>query len=138
MNHKTDIRSRGDLRQLVELFYDKLLADPVMAPIFLEVAKIDLEEHLPILVDFWDSILFFSAKYKGNAMEPHLRLHDEYPLKKEHFKRWLAFFNLSVDELFEGEKAQLAKDRAKSIALLMEVKVNASNTPSSGSTDLLK
>ena len=121
---KPDIQNRGDLMRLVETFYEKLLADPVMSPIFLEVAKIDLEEHLPVLVDFWDSILFFTAKYKGNAMEPHIRLHDQYPLNKGHFKKWLAFFNLSVDELFEGEKAQLAKDRAKSIALLMEVKVN--------------
>lgn len=121
---KPDIQSRDDLLKIMQAFYDKLLADPVMAPIFLEVAKIDLEEHLPILVDFWDSILFFTASYKGNAMEPHLRLHDEFPLKKEHFKRWLAFFNLSVDELHEGEKATLMKDRAKSIALLMEVKVN--------------
>ena len=121
---KSDIENRNDIMELVKEFYKKLLADPVMSPIFLKVAKIDLDEHLPILVDFWDSILFFSAKYKGNAMEPHLQLHDHYPLKKDHFKRWLAFFNLSVDELFEGQKANLAKDRAKSIANLMELKVN--------------
>ena len=121
---KSDIQSRDDILQIIEAFYKRLLADPVMAPIFLEVAKIDLEEHLPILVDFWDSILFFTATYQGNAMEPHLRLHDEYPFKKEHFRRWLAFFNLSVDEGFAGKKAALMKDRAKSIALLMEVKVN--------------
>lgn len=122
---KTDIENRDDLLRLVTAFYDKLLADPLMAPIFIEVAKINLEEHLPVLVDFWDSVLFFTAKYKGNAMLPHLRLHEQHPLQKEHFRRWLAFFDLTVDELFEGEKAQLAKDRAKSIALLMEVKTNA-------------
>ena len=125
---KPDIQSRDDILQIIEAFYKRLLADPVMAPIFLEVAKIDLEEHLPILVDFWDSILFFTATYQGNAMEPHLRLHDEYPFKKEHFRRWLAFFNLSVDENFEGKKATLMKDRAKSIAILMEVKVNNMKT----------
>ncbi len=125
---KPDIQSRSDILQIIEAFYKRLLADPVMAPVFLEVANIDLEEHLPILVDFWDSILFFTAKYKGNAMLPHLQLHEKYPLRKEHFKRWLAFFNLSVDELFEGDKAQLMKERAKSIALLMEVKVNNMNS----------
>lgn len=121
---KKDIQNRDDIHQLVTSFYDKLLADPVMAPIFLEVAEIDLEEHLPVLVDFWDSVLFFTATYKGNAMAPHLRLHEKFPLQKQHFKRWLAFFNLSVDELFAGEKATLAKERAQLIALLMEVKVN--------------
>ncbi|MEO1260702.1 MAG: group III truncated hemoglobin [Bacteroidota bacterium] len=128
MSAKPDIRSRDDILQIVKAFYNRLLTDPVMSPIFLEVAKIDLEEHLPVLVDFWDSILFFTATYKGNAMEPHLRLHEENPLKKEHFRRWLAFFNLSVDEGFAGKKATLMKDRAKSIALLMEVKVNNMKT----------
>ena len=121
---KNDIQNREDILQIIEAFYKRLLADPVMSPIFIKVAKINLEEHLPVLVDFWDSILFFTAKYKGNAMLPHLQLHEKYPFTKRHFKRWLAFFNLSVDELFEGEKAQLMKDRAKSIAILMEMKVN--------------
>ncbi len=119
-----DIQDRTDLLSLIESFYEKLLKDPDMAPIFLEVAKIDVDEHFPILVDFWESVLFHTAIYKGNAMTPHLQLHDKFPLKKIHFKKWLAFFNLSVDELFSGEKAELIKERAKSIALLMEVKVN--------------
>ena len=121
---KQDIKNRDDIETLVIAFYKKLLADPVMSPIFIETAKINLEEHLPILVDFWDSILFYSAKYKGNAMLPHLRLHEQHPLEKEHFRKWLAFFNLSIDELFEGEKAQLMKSRAKSIGSLMEIKIN--------------
>ena len=127
MNLKKDIQNRDDLMQLVELFYVKLLADPDMSPIFLEVAKIDLEEHLPVLVDFWDSILFFTATYKRNAMTPHLVLHDKYPLTQLHFDKWLAFFNQSIDELFAGEKAQLAKDRAKSIAMLMQMKTENMN-----------
>ena len=122
MDNQPDIRTRADLHTLVKRFYDKLLTDPDMAPIFLEVAKINLDKHLPVLVDFWDSILFFTAKYKGNAMTPHLQLHEKYPLTQLHFDKWLRFFNQSVDELFEGEKAQLAKDRAKSIALLMQLK----------------
>lgn len=124
---KPDIKNRADIQQVVEAFYKRLLADPVMSPIFIEVANVDLEEHLPILVDFWDSILFYTAIYKGNAMLPHLQLHQKHPFIKEHFKRWLAFFNLSIDELFEGEKATLMKERAKSIAMLMEMKVNNMN-----------
>lgn len=128
MHSKPDIRSRADLEQLVKTFYERLLSDPLMSPIFNDVAQINLEEHLPVLVDFWDSVLFYSAKYKGNAMAPHIRLHEKFPLEQQHFKRWLAFFNLSVDEHFEGEKAQLAKDRANSIALLMKVKVGLTKT----------
>jgi hemoglobin len=120
----TDLATRTDLEKFIELFYQKMLADETLRPIFIDVAKIDLEEHFPILADFWEGILFQNMKYKRNAMEPHLALHEKHPLKAIHFKLWLHYFNESMNELYAGEKAELAKERAKSIALLMEVKVN--------------
>ena len=119
-----DIQSRADIDQIVRSFYDKLLADELMRPIFTEAVKLDFEAHFSILVDFWDNILFYSGAYTRNAMMPHLHLHKIYPLKKEHFDQWLKLFNLSVDEGFEGEKASLAKERAFSIATIMQIKVN--------------
>ncbi|MBL7708386.1 MAG: hypothetical protein JNJ86_04910, partial [Chitinophagaceae bacterium] len=53
---KKDITSREDLLILVTLFYEKLLADDSISYIFTDVAKIDLSHHLPVLVDFWDSV----------------------------------------------------------------------------------
>ena len=124
---KPDLHTRQDIECFMSTFYEKLLADKTLGPIFTEVAKINLEEHLPILADFWEGILFQNRKYKRNAMTPHLVLHEKYPLEKRHFDLWLHYFNTTLDELFAGEKAELAKARAKSIALLMQVKIEQLN-----------
>jgi hemoglobin len=119
-----DIQNREDLLQLVIRFYKKLLADDSINYIFTDVAKIDLDHHLPVLVDFWDSILFQTATYQKNAMQPHLLLHQQTPLQKHHFETWLRYFKESVDELFEGDFAFIAKERATSIATVMQIKIS--------------
>ena len=107
-----DIENREDLLLLVTRFYEKLLADNSISYLFTDVAKIDLKHHLPVLVDFWDSILFQSDTYHKNAMQPHLALHQQSPLQENHFETWLRHFKEAVEEVFEGEKAFLAKGRA--------------------------
>jgi hemoglobin len=120
---KKDISSREDLLQLVSKFYDKLLADDLINYLFTDVAKVNLQNHLPVLVDFWDSVLFQSDTYHKNAMQPHIILHQKSPLQPQHFETWLRYFNEAVDELFEGDKAFLAKERALSIATVMKIKL---------------
>ncbi|HET9744522.1 MAG TPA: group III truncated hemoglobin [Chitinophagaceae bacterium] len=120
---KKDILNREDLLLLLTQFYNKLLADRSISYLFTDVAKIDLHHHLDILVDFWDSILFQSDTYRKNAMQPHMILHQKSPIQKHHFETWLRYFNETVDELFEGEKASLAKERALSIATVMQIKI---------------
>ncbi len=120
---KHDIRNREDIRLLMERFYDKLLADESISYLFTDVAKINLDEHFPVLVDFWDSILFQADTYQKNAMKPHVDLHQQSPLEAHHFKTWLGYFIATVDEFFDGEKAELARQRATSIATIMQIKV---------------
>jgi hemoglobin len=124
---KNDITNRQDILKLLTLFYNKLLADRSISYLFTDVAKIDLPHHLDTLVNFWDSILFQTDVYRKNAMEPHMVLHQKSPLQKHHFETWLRYFNETVDELFEGEKALLAKERALSIATVMQIKVSQLN-----------
>jgi len=121
---KKDISDREDLLKLLTLFYNKLLTDRSISYLFTDIAKIDLPHHLDILVNFWDGVLFQNDVYRKNAMQPHLILHQRSPLRKDHFKTWLTYFNESVDELFEGEKAFLAKERALSIATVMQIKIS--------------
>jgi hemoglobin len=121
---KKDISNREDLLQLVTHFYNKLLSDKSISYLFTDIAKIDLPHHLDILVNFWDSVLFQNDVYRKNAMQPHLELHQQSPLQKHHFQTWLTYFNESVDELFDGEKAFLAKERALSIATVMQIKIS--------------
>lgn len=123
-NPRKDISNREDLFILVSAFYEKLLGDPRISYIFTDVAKINLEHHLPVLVDFWDSVLFQSDTYRKNALQPHLDLHRKSRLTREHFETWLGYFNKTVDELFDGPTAFIAKERAMSIATVMQIKVS--------------
>jgi hemoglobin len=126
---KKDITGREDLLLLVTCFYEKLLVDKSISYFFTDIAKIDLPHHLNILVDFWDNILFQKDVYRKNAMQPHLVLHQQSPLQKHHFETWLCYFNETVDELFSGEKSFLAKERALSIATVMQIKLSQLDTP---------
>lgn len=120
---KRDIQNREDIAQLINAFYDKLLEDELLAHLFTDVAQIDLTEHLPILYDFWESVLFQTGNYRRNAMEAHLDLHHKHRLEEKHFNRWLALFDETVDEFFAGEKAHQAKVRALSIATVIRMKI---------------
>ena len=125
---KRDIENRDDIYILIKAFYVKLMNDDVMRHFFIEFEQPEaLENHLQILVDFWDNILFFSGGYRKNAMAPHLKIHKNKPFKKEHFTHWLSSFNSAVDELFEGEMAHTAKSRALSIATVMKIKISEQN-----------
>ena len=123
MIDKRDIETREDLEILLERFYNILLADEGIGYLFTEVARIDMSHHLPLITDFWDSILLGSGTYRKDAMQPHLILHSKSPLQKHHFEIWLHHFKQTVDQLFEGPKALLAKQRAESIATLIQIKI---------------
>ena len=75
------------------------------------------------MYDFWEGIIFNTTKYSGNPMEVHAKLNDKTPLTQEHFTQWLYLFTSTVDELFEGRKAELAKQRAAGIAAVIRMKV---------------
>lgn len=120
---KKDIDSREDLLVLIKTFYEKLLADNSISYLFTDVAKINLEHHFPVLVDFWDSVLFQSDTYHKNAMQPHMALHQKSPLQKHHFETWLRYFKETVDELFAGDNVFIIKERATSIATVMQIKI---------------
>lgn len=128
---KNDITNRSDIQLLVDSFYDKVKKDEVIGYLFNDVAQVNWEQHLPRMYDFWQNIIFQTGGFKGNPMTVHAGLHEKSPLSKEHFAHWLKLFLATVDELFEGEKAELAKQRARSIATMMQIKVVPSNDPKS-------
>jgi hemoglobin len=121
---KPDITDRVAIQQLVYAFYEKLLEDRQLKDFFLKTASIELSSHLPIICDFWESVLFQAGKYKRDMLDKHLELHQLKSLQKEHFDQWLKLFNETVDDLFEGEKAKQAKDRALSLATIIKMKID--------------
>lgn len=119
---KQDITNRTDLTLLMEAFYSKALTDETIGYFFTEVVQLSMEKHLPLIVDFWDSVLFDAGIYKGNAINVHQQLHEKSPFRAEHFSRWIALFYETVDGLFEGDNAIKIKQRASSIATVMTIK----------------
>lgn len=118
-----DIRDRADIFRLVEAFYGRAFSDPVIGYIFTDVAHLDLEHHLPIFTDFWETVLFRAGKYQRNALQVHLVLHAKSSLHAEHFERWLHIWTTNVDEHFSGEVAERAKLQASRIAGSMHRRV---------------
>lgn len=121
MQHmKKEIESRTDIELLVNRFYDKVKENPVIGQMF---AHVNWETHLPLMYNFWENAIFYSGGYNGNPLKSHQQLHQASPLSKEHFDTWLHIFTSTIDELFIGEKAELAKQRAISIATVMQIKI---------------
>jgi len=121
---KNDIQNRNDVFLIMNKFYSKLLKDKLVKHFFDDIiAQNHLEEHLETITDFWNGILFNDTAYKNNALQPHLVLNKVKPFKKEHFNTWLHHFRTTIDDHFKGEKAEMAKTRALSIATVMEIKM---------------
>ena len=120
---KKDIESRKDIELLVDSFYDKVVQDDLIGHIFNDIAEVDWNKHLPKMYDFWETILFGQKGFKGNPMEVHFRINIIHPLEQQHFERWQHLFNLTIDEHFSGSTAELAKQKARSIAELMLIKM---------------
>lgn len=112
----SDLTDRDDVRLLVEAFYRSAFRDPLIGPIFTDIARMDLRHHLPIMCDFWETVLFQAGLYRRNALQLHLALNTQFPLQQEHFSRWLHLWTATVDAHFAGEKAELAKTQAERIA----------------------
>ena len=118
-----DIQTRKDIELLMKNFYDKVRKDDTIGPIFNDIAKVNWEHHIPIICDFWETLLLDAASYRKNVMEVHFILNRKIPLEEKHFRVWLQLFSGTVDEQFSGKKAEMAKTKAKSIAALMQFKI---------------
>jgi hemoglobin len=126
MDARKDIGSREDLVRLLEVFYERALADERIGHFFTKVVPLDLHAHIPVIADFWESVLLDGRGYRKNVMEVHRHIHLLSSIRKEHLDRWVALFSATVDDLFSGDKAELAKQRGRSIATMMDIKLNHS------------
>jgi hemoglobin len=120
---KKDIENIDDIMILIDRFYQQVIKDPEIGHIFTTTIKVNWEKHLPVMYSFWENTLFYTGTYTGNPMMIHQRINNIVHLTNQHFDRWIALFTGTVDDLFEGEKAELAKQRANSIATVMKLKI---------------
>lgn len=120
---RPDLDSRERVGCFVDAFYARVLVDPILAPIFLDVAAIELDVHLPHIKDYWCKLLLGETGYKRHTMNIHRQLHLKHELSSSDFERWLRLFEATVAELFQGPGADRAKRVANAIARNMQVSV---------------
>ena len=113
---KKDIKTRDDIGKLISEFYTKVRQDELLSPVFLHV---DWEHHMPVIINFWCSLLLGDQSYRDNPFQKHLRL----AIQPEHFERWLQLFTETLNENFSGEKADETIERAHSIARMFQYKM---------------
>ena len=120
---KKDIENRIDIELLVNIFYAKVIKDEQLGFIFQEIAKVNWQTHLAIMYDFWENIILFTGTYQGNPMNLHQHLHHIVPLETAHFDKWNQLFTETLDELFVGKNADLARQKAVSISAIIQEKI---------------
>ncbi len=125
---KTDIQNREDVYLLVSEFYKKVRHDEVLGPFFNDVIN-DWDAHMDRLTIFWESSLFMTKKlnerYIGNPLEVHIQVDKENDnsISQLHFGLWLNLWFATLDELFEGEIAENAKNRARKMSTFMYMNI---------------
>jgi hemoglobin len=110
---KKDITSLEDIKLFVDEFYLKVQKDNLIGPIFNGTIA-DWGPHLEKMYKFWNAALFSVPGFKGNPFAKHAPL----PIAAEHFDRWLALFDQTIDANFEGSMANETKNRALLMAAM--------------------
>ena len=119
-----DIVTRADVKLLVTTFYGKVRKDALLGAIFNSVIT-DWEHHFEHLTDFWESNLFFKKTFSGDPVGKHIDVDRENPggINEMHFGVWLNIWYETIDELFAGEVAHIAKNRARSMSTFIHLKI---------------
>ena len=117
---KKQIENRSDLQLLVRTFYAKIRADQEIGFFFNETIT-DWEEHLEKLTDFWDMNVFGTKNYHGNPIIAHNAVDKKFDqqITSNIFGIWLNYWFATIDELFEGENAEILKRRAQKMSTFL-------------------
>ena len=115
---KQDIQTIEDIKLLVDQFYETVRKDNLLGPVFQERIQNNWAKHLEKMYSFWQTILLNEHTYFGSPFPPHITL----PIDARHFEQWLELFEMTVDRLYKGEKADEAKWRAQKMAQMFQFK----------------
>ena len=118
-----DLDTRAEIEILVRTFYGKIREHEVLAPFFARIT--DWEAHFTLLTDFWESNLLFRRTYRGNPARAHIQVDNESgnAIEPKHFGLWLNVWLATVDELYEGPKAEMAKERARRMSTFLHMHI---------------
>lgn len=102
--------SEAAVRALVDLFYSRAHADPLLGPFFAATIP-DWPEHLAVVGAFWSRVLRGTDGYRGCVMGAHGRLR----MTPAHFDRWLALFEDSARQTLPPAGVERAMSVANTI-----------------------
>ncbi|MCU4162668.1 group III truncated hemoglobin [Carboxylicivirga caseinilyticus] len=127
MMNKPDLNNRDNIEKQVRAFYKKVRKDDLLGPFFNQTitSEVEWEEHLLLLTSFWELNLLDVRGFNGNPGLAHQGVDKafKHSITTNHFDRWVAIWKETIDEHFEGEKAEYAKMRATNMAKGMYKKV---------------
>ncbi|GEM_PF-142628 len=99
---------------LVDTFYERVRAHPLLAPIFDEAIKDDWAPHLAKMKAFWASVALNAGRYSGKPVPAHQKLARVRPW---HFEIWLALFRQTLEDTAPSPAAvRYFQERAERIA----------------------
>ena len=113
---RDDLRE-ADLEPLLVEFYARVGKDVLLTPYF---ESLDMTDHIPRIADFWSTLLFHSGRYSGNAFRPHLEMPG---LRSEHFERWLATLEATLDASYAGPNTERMKFFAHRVGYSMQLRL---------------
>ncbi|MBK6855800.1 MAG: group III truncated hemoglobin [Microthrixaceae bacterium] len=111
-----DLDTPEEVAEMVRRFYQDVAQDPLLGPIFIDVAQVDWNEHLPKLAAFWNRVLLGIPGFTGNPMRAHVETHEQVPFTPAHFDRWLTLFHDTVGGGWTGPMADQAMALARNVA----------------------
>jgi hemoglobin len=114
---KRDISNRADIELLVNTFYDRIRQNEKIGFYFNETID-DWDSHLKKISDFWDTQLLNARNFRGNPRVAHIKVDNDFnhEITTKEFGEWLNLWFQTIDELFKGEVAQTAKERARKMS----------------------
>jgi hemoglobin len=110
-----DLDSRTQIHDLVVHFYREIAFDPILDPIFEEVAEVDWAIHMPRLTNYWCRVLLGEPGYDGMLLAAHEHVHALQAFEPVLFDRWYDLWVASIDERWAGPNAEKAKAHAAHI-----------------------
>jgi len=126
---KEPLITEETIRILIKNFYEKVLSDKQLKPVFIEAIGEDnhaWEPHLETMYDFWSSIMLNSGRYKGNPLQKHRLLP---PFDSALFNRWLELFAETAREIHTEEIAISYIEKSNRIAESLKLGLYFDLTP---------
>lgn len=121
---KPDLDNKETIKVFVEQFYEKVLVDDLLAHIFTDVAKINVEDHFLKIRSYWEKMLLKDPTYRRHMMNIHREVYAKFPFSTPEFERWVKLFVETVEAGYQGPMADRAIKLANTIAFNMDTVLN--------------